>query len=148
MLGLGNGIAAIAVRQRPGAGGGESLGPNLVINGTFPGNDTTGYANVRNTTVTDDRLNATGSTNPVADLDLDSPGVETGKTYRLTYDLVAYTVGAGARFLVGTGQSVSQTSVETHTEDIASAGDSAVLRFSCLTGTVVSVDNITLQEVL
>lgn len=126
---------------------GDALGPELIVNGTFTGNDTTGYTNVRNTNVSGGTLNSTGSISPTAALALSGAGIENDKTYRLVYDLVSYSAGAGSRF-AGGFTSTPRTVPGTYSEDLLSTGAAATLNLLCASNTIVSVDNISLKEVL
>jgi hypothetical protein len=120
--------------------GGSPPNPNLIENGTFDGNDATGWTLQTNWAITNNRLEATGATTlmtytiPTA--------LVVGNWYRVSFDLTATTNGVAVR-LGGLPNTGNFTTTTRHSIDMQAAGTENMLRFDDNGGAFTgNIDNI------
>jgi hypothetical protein len=119
---------------------GLSLGPNIVLNGTFA--DATGWTLVSGATVGSGKLQLNA---PVGNV-VSTYTLVTNKTYRATNDVLDFASGS-LRINVGGAQLVAQTANGSYSQAITATGTTSVRVLS--TGSpVCSLDNLVVSEIL
>jgi hypothetical protein len=125
-------------------GGGERLGPELYVDGTF--DDPSKHSVVTETAVSGGRLNYTNTTASRAVAQVPNLLATVGKRYRIVVSVVALTAG-NFRFNFGGVTGTVRNAVGTYTQDITAITNGAASAIG-LTGSTLSVDNISIKEIL
>jgi formylmethanofuran dehydrogenase subunit C len=125
----------------------ETLGDELIPNGSFDSG--TGWVMVGGTwTISGGVASIAGIDN--ANMIYPAASCVTGHTYRITFTIVSWTSG---NFYIaceggGTGRTTTRASTGTWTEDVVAAGNGNFY-FNCESnGGTMSIDNISIKEVL
>lgn len=127
-----------------GIGGGEKLGPELFLDGGY---DVAGSHTVQTEmSITGGRLNYTATTASRTSAQNPNLLATVGKRYRIVYSVVAYTAGNFRMNFGGVNGSLA-SAVGTYTSTITATTNGAAALIG-LTGSTLSVDNVSIREIL
>lgn len=135
-MGLGIGLGLVTQSQSS-----PELGPDLVTNGTFDAD--TDWTKGAGWTIGSGVITATGA---ISSTTFQAGGLVSGTTYRLDWDITAYTEGVAAIGAAGAVIGYWTSAIGSYSEDVVAATNGNVeIKCSGFTG---SIDNVVVREVL
>lgn len=140
-------VDALAAQVAEHSAAGETIGPELVANGAFDDEFSWDVVNFSGNTLIEGGVLKLGDEFDDGDSVSQSIGAVVGHTYRVSFEVVARTVG-GVRVRVGSGNGAFRTAVGVYEEDITATGSNLVEFAQGNSPVGIQVDNVSVREVL